>query len=329
MKLFKAYLLSKKKSIGWLLLLFTLLILSFALYHLPIRAVLYPMVLCLLLGLLAGVLDFLHVRNKHRRLREIQRHAAVMTGELPAADSPVEQDYQELLREIYRELEQVENASNIRYREMTDYYTVWVHQIKTPIAAMNLTLQNEDTPVARKLSSDLFRIEQYVEMVLAFLRLDSVSSDYLFREQELDTIIKQAVAKFSSEFIDRKIGLEYEPTSKTLVTDEKWLSFVVEQVLSNALKYTKKGTISIRMTSPDTLCVRDSGVGIAPEDLPRVFEKGYTGYNGRTDKRASGIGLYLCKRICDSLGMGIRLESQFEKGTAVYIDLKQYTLRKD
>ena len=113
------------------------------------------------------------------------------------------------------------------------------------------------------------------------------------------------------------------------MTDEKWLSFVIEQLLSNALKYTREGEIRVYLREPKTLCIEDTGIGIAPSDLPRVFEKGYTGYNGRTDKRASGIGLYLCRRVCEGLGIDIRIISELDKGTTVLLDLEQYKLKNE
>ncbi len=158
-------------------------------------------------------------------------------------------------------------------------------------------------------------------MAMTYLRLDSDTTDYLFAECSLDKIVKDAVKKLSTEFILRKISLEYDPVSQTVLTDEKWLSFVVEQVLSNALKYTKDGSVKIYMEEPLTLCVADTGIGISAEDLPRIFEKGFTGYNGRTDKKASGIGLYLCRRICDDLGCKISAASEIGVGTTVRIAL--------
>ena len=123
--------------------------------------------------------------------------------------------------------------------------------------------------------------------------------------------------------------LEYEPTELQIVTDEKWLSFVIEQILSNALKYTKSGSVKIYLERPKILCIEDTGIGIAPEDLPRIFENGYTGYNGRSDKKASGIGLYLCRRVCDNLGVGISAESELDKGTVIRLDLEQYEMKKE
>lgn len=145
----------------------------------------------------------------------------------------------------------------------------------------------------------------------------------------MDGIVRQAVKKFAGEFISRKISLVYEPLHTTVITDEKWLSFVIEQILSNALKYTPSGSITIRLEPDKKLCICDTGIGIAPEDLPRIFENGYTGYNGRTDKKASGIGLYLCKRICDKLGHGIAAESKPDEGTNIILNLSQRKLEPE
>lgn len=269
------------------------------------------------------VLDFAKIKRRHKILEKLGNMPSAMIDELPSVSNINDYGYQRIIRSLQKEISQLESDSNNRFNDMVDYYTVWAHQIKTPIASMRLTLQNEDTPLSRKLLSDLFRIEQYVEMIMAFLRLDSTSSDYVFKEHNIDTIIRQAVKKYANEFIDRKISLVYNPIDYTVVTDDKWLSFVIEQILSNALKYTQKGSIKIYMNENMMLCIEDTGIGIAPEDLPRIFEKGYTGYNGRSDKKASGLGLYLCKRICKNLDTGITVLSEIDKGTIVRIDLKQ------
>ncbi len=251
----------------------------------------------------------------------------VILEHLPAPSGLLEEDYQELLNLLCRERRELREEMEQRYREMIDYYTVWAHQIKTPIAAMRLMLQEEQTGTnIRALREELRRIEQYVEMVLCYLRLDSNSTDYVIREYDLDEIVKQAVRRHATTFIQKKLRLEYEPLDARVVTDEKWLLFVIEQVLSNALKYTDEGGIAITLEAPKTLCIRDTGIGIAPEDLPRVFEKGYTGDNGRSDKKASGIGMYLCSRICANLGHGISVDSTPGQGTEVRIDLKNAEL---
>ena len=329
MDLFKSYIKERRIGITVFFLFCAVFFATFLLYRLPMKAVLYPTLLCSLLGVIFIFVDFVRVRRRHKQLSKIKDLSASMISSMPAIESVEDKDYQAIIKSLQAEISNLQTLTYARYRDMTEYYTVWVHQIKTPIASMRLTLQNEDTPLSRKLSSDLFRIEQYVEMVLAFLRLESVSNDYVFKEYSIDTVIKQSVAKFASEFIDRKIRFIYEPTDVTVITDDKWLSFVVEQVLSNALKYTREGSIKIYMREPKKLCIEDTGIGIAPEDLPRIFEKGYTGYNGRIDKKASGIGLYLCKRICENLGAEISVASDPDKGTTVCIDLEQYELNKE
>lgn len=328
MKFFGAYIKQKSKTILAMLLFCIVFAVVFILYKLPLEAVIYPSLLCGLFGLVFIALDFVWAKRKHKMFLELSHLSSAMINELPSVSSVDDSDYQMIIRLLQEEVAELETDSNNRFNNMVDYYTVWAHQIKTPIASMRLTLQNEDTPLSRKLLSDLFRIEQYVEMIMAFLRIDSTSSDYVFREHNIDVIIKQAVKKFAHEFIDRKITLEYEPIEYKIITDDKWLSFVVEQVLSNALKYTRKGSIKIYMNEQKMLCIEDTGIGIAHEDLPRIFEKGYTGYNGRSDKKASGLGLYLCKRICRKLDLEITVSSEIDNGTIVFIDLNQYKVKE-
>lgn len=329
MNLFLSYLRQRQKGILAFFLFCAVFAVSFLLYHLPIAAIVYPTLFCVLLGCVFAVWDFSRAKKKHHALLEIQNLSASMISAFPEPHGTDDEDYQAIIHALQNEAIESSALASARYQDMVEYYTVWVHQIKTPITSMRLSLEKEDTALSRKLSSDLFQIEQYVEMVLAFLRLDSNSSDYVFEEYKLDGIIEQAITKFAPEFIARKIHLNYTPTDKTVVTDDKWLSFVIEQILSNALKYTHSGEIRIDLCVPNTLCIEDTGIGIAPSDLPRVFEKGYTGYNGRSDKRASGIGLYLCRRICDKLGIEIRILSTLGKGTTVLLDLDQYKLKND
>ena len=302
---------------------------SFLLYHLPVEAGIYPALLCAVLGIIILVFDFLRVKREHEALQSIRSITDTIAGAFSTIDgiSIKDEDYQQIIRLISEEHGVYHTETNRKYADMIDYYTVWAHQIKTPIASMRLHLQNEDSALARKLTVDLHRIEQYVEMVLTFLRLDSGSTDYVIKEYDLDKIVKQAVRKFSSDFIGRKLRLVYEPLNTTVITDEKWLGFVIEQVLSNALKYTPAGSITITLEKEKTLRIRDTGIGIAPEDLPRIFENGYTGYNGRIDKKASGIGLYLCKRVCTNLGHTITARSVVDVGTIIDIDLAQIYLK--
>lgn len=329
MRLFFAYVSAHRRVIIMFLLFCAVFGVTFALYRLPVGAEAYPALLCVLFGVVYAVFDIGRAARKHRVLSRIRSRADAVSDELPAARTLDDGDYQAIIKSLCDEASQNEDAYAERFRDTVDYYTAWVHQIKTPITSMRLTLEREDSPVFRSLSSDLFMIEQYVGMVLAFLRLDADTNDFVFAECRLGDVIDGAISKFASEFIARKIRLEYTPTDASVVTDEKWLSFVIEQILSNSLKYTREGSVMIYVREPKTLCIEDTGIGIAKSDLPRVFEKGYTGYNGRTDKRASGLGLYLCRRICDSLGAKIDISSEVGRGTLVSVDLEQYELGRE
>ncbi len=322
MQLLLAYLKDKKRIIFAWVLFAVIFYTCFALYQLPLKAVIYPTFICTGFICAFFVYDFLQIKKKQQILTEAEQLSENILEILPAAENIEEKEYQHIIKLLCRQQSDTVAKMNCRYDDMVEYYTIWAHQIKTPIASMRLHLQNEDSALSRKLMSDLLRIEQYVEMVLTFLRLDSDTTDYVFKEYDLDIIVRNAVRKLRSEFIDRKLRLVYEPLQESIITDEKWLSFVIEQILSNALKYTKEGGITITLESPKTLCISDTGIGIAPEDLPGIFEKGYTGYNGRSDKRASGIGLYLCRRICSKLGHNISAASVMGEGTAIRICLK-------
>ncbi len=329
MRFFWSYLVSRRRLLGVLAGVLIIFIASFALYRLPLGAVMYPALISFAVVAAAGALDFIAVRRRHLELRRLASLPASLLEVLPAPSGPVEADYQEILRALREEYTGLELTYSGKMRDMTEYYALWAHQIKTPITSMGLALESEDSPLARRLTSDLRDIQRYVDMVMAFLRVDSESSDFVFREHPIDAIVRESVAGFASQFISKRIRLDYETIPGTVVTDEKWLSFVLGQLLSNALKYTKSGAVSIYMEEPKALCISDTGIGIAPEDLPRVFERGYTGCNGRADKRASGIGLYLCRRVCEKLGVGISIESELGAGTTVKLDLRQYELRRE
>lgn len=328
MSFFKGYLKERWKRLLMLLLFVCIFAFSFWVYRLPVRAVIYPCALCLLFGAVFAAYDITKAYRRHKFFKELHRRNTELISALPEPEGIVDSDYQQLISVLKEKIAEITAQTDSRIRDTVDYYTVWAHQIKTPIAAMRLTLQKEDVPEARRLASELSRIEQYVEMVLVFVRLGSDYSDYVFTQQDIDEIIRSSVKKFASEFIDRRIRLEYDSVNIQAVTDEKWFAFVVEQLLSNALKYTREGSIKI-YSEGKVLCIKDTGIGIAPEDLPRVFDKGYTGCNGRTDRRASGLGLYLCRRICQNLGIDISISSTVGEGTTVRLDLGQYKLGKE
>ncbi len=315
-----------KSRLGSLLawtIISVIFIMIFTLYELPVEAAGYGAAVSGFFGLLIMTVDFIRFRKKRKRLRELENEIIFTIENLPIPSNGVEEGYTELIKILFEEKKRLKDETDKNYADMTEYYTLWAHQIKTPIASMDLILQNSGTPEGRELSENLQRIEQYADMVMCYLRLNSDYTDYIIKEYDIDSIIRQAVRKFSQQFIRKKLKLTYEPIGKKAVTDEKWLLFVVEQVISNAVKYTKTGGVEIYAEEPLALCIKDTGIGIAPEDLPRIFDRGYTGCNGRLDKKASGIGLYLCKKICSRIGSSITAESREGQGTIIRITLTE------
>lgn len=321
------YLKKNRFVIGGLLTFLAIFCTVFVLYGKPLEAVVYGLLLCLVLTVVLLAVGFVGYYKKIWQLSQLQKMLPELPREFPKSASVGEELYQKMMMELGQECQRQANEYAKHREELLDYYTLWVHQIKTPIAAMRLLMQSEGQSHVL-LEMELFKIEQYVEMVLGYLRCESMSSDLSFREYKLDGLVRQAVRKYKKLFILQRITLEYEPLNVSVLTDEKWLVFVLEQLLSNALKYTPRGKITICMTESEakTLVIRDTGIGIAPEDISRVFERGFTGRNGRRDKRSTGIGLYLVKKILDKLSHGIRIESCPGEGTAVYLKLERADL---
>ena len=293
----------------------------FSLYDLEIEAIYYSVMLCSFIGLIYICINFINYYKKHIQLYKLQNEISISLENLPSPKTLMEEDYTNLILTLNKEYKNYISKSDIAKSDMIDYYTMWVHQIKTPISAMKLLIQTSESEISSDLSSELFKIEQYVEMVLSYIRLGSNKNDFVLKEYDLDNIIRQAVRKYAPLFIRKKISLDFQPTNYKVLTDEKWLVFVIEQLLSNAIKYTNKGKISIYSLENKKLVIEDTGIGISKEDIPRIFDKGFTGYNGRTDKKATGLGLYLCKNILDKLSHKISIESEVGVKTKVILDL--------
>ena len=296
---------------------------------LPVQAVGYALLLSLALSGVGFGAYRVYTLRRRARIRQVLRNLPQQMDGLPPAHGPVEADYQAALVALQAAYGKLATESERVRAEMLDYYTLWAHQIKTPIAAMRLLLQSETHPANRELTAELFRIEQYADMVLQYLRLDGRVSDFAFQTCALDEIVRRAVRKYAPLFIRSRVQLAYDGLPGEVLTDAKWLGFVVEQLLSNALKYTPQGVVTITQDGPQTLVIQDTGIGIAAEDLPRVCEKGFTGYNGRAGHKSTGIGLYLCSRILKQLGHGFSIASEQGKGTRVTIDLSTVSIPRE
>ena len=294
-------------------------------YNVDMEPVVYASYLICLIGGLFFCIDFYRYYKKHIFLVNMKDNI-LYSNDFPRNSDLIDCDYQILIN-VLKQMNHKNNRMNKQqFQEMEDYFTLWVHQIKLPIAAIKLLLETESVPDKKLMKSELFRINQYTDMVLAYLRMRSLDSDYVFKIYDLDELIRQVIRKFSGEFIRKKINIDFEETHIKVLSDEKWLVFVLEQLVSNAIKYTKEGYVHI-YGCDSTLFIEDTGIGIDSADLPRVFEKGFTGFNGRTDKKATGLGLYLCKNIMNKLSHGLEIESEVNKGTRVILHLEHHDFR--
>lgn len=293
----------------------------FILYDVLAEPLLYAAVLTFIV--LAVFLAWDCYTEKRRHEERVRTMSAVPCKwrELPEAHTSAEQHYQNMIVSLGEELEKLAEQADCERQDMLDYYTAWVHQIKTPIAVIRLKI-SEDTPEHHALSVELSRIERYVDMVLQYIRIGSKSNDLVIREYKLDGMIREALRKQAEQFIEKRLALKYTSTDATVITDQKWLVFILDQLLSNAVKYTSSGTVTVDFCN-GLLTVSDTGVGIMPEDLPRIFEKGYTGMNGRIGQKSSGLGLYLAKKAAEMLSIPLSVESRIGVGSTFILDLRQ------
>ena len=256
---------------------------------LPAEPVRYAALLCAVGGAVCALPGYLQYRRRYKAAELALQGLPEAVDRLRAPLGAVEEAYDAALRRLCAMLAKSETDRQRQRIENADYFTMWIHQIKTPIAAMQLILREQDDVRSRELLAELFRIDQYAEMALTYA-----------------------------------LRCEIEPVCA--LTDEKWLAFILGQLLSNAVKYTENGTVTVRVTKELVLSVSDTGIGIAPEDLPRIFEKGFTGYNGRAGRKSTGLGMYLSRCAAEKLGHRISVQSAPGQGTTVSVDLRSVDL---
>ena len=268
--------------------------------------------------------DGARYRRKRRTMELIRERAELLPRDLPEPIDGLCGDYETLIHSLSRENERIKTESDRQQEETREYYTLWVHQIKTPISAMRLLLDARDDETARLLRQELFKVDQYADLALKFVKLGEISGDLVVERCDLNEIARAAVKKYSLLFVCNRLSVRIGELPADVPSDSMWLGFILGQLLSNSVKYTRAGG-GVRIYMEKTaLVVEDDGIGIRREDLPRIFEKGYTGYNGRMDNRASGIGLYLVKRAADALGITVSVESELGKGTRVLLRFPKY-----
>ena len=316
-RFFLAYLRSRSRlfvyllSLMFLVLLFQFLFASLGIYFL------YFFLLCCFVTILFFTWDILAEMQIYRQ--------EILYGDREA-QSPLERALAEKLEAREMELYQQRSDSERKLTDLLDYYTLWVHQIKTPIAASKLLVAEVvDRQLKQQLEQEIFKIDSYTNLVLQYLRLESFHDDLVLNQVQIEDLVKEIIRKYALFFIQKGLNVNLYDLDKEIVTDKKWLLVVIEQIISNSLKYTKEGGLEIYMEGQE-LCIKDTGIGIKNSDVLRVFERGFSGYNGRLTQQSSGLGLYLSKKISEELGHQIRIESEVGKGTTVRIQFAQVNL---
>ena len=303
---------------GWLIIEVVSLLVFF-LYDLTLLPWVHMSNILLVVLLICGFVDYSRTSRKHKLL--VDNHL-----DMVEPSNYIEETFMDIIEAERDNARIAKDKASSDYNDMLEYYTVWAHQVKTPLAGLSLTVQNiDDDSLRQTLQSELVRTEEYVDMVMNYLRLQSNDSDYVFVPVEINDVVRQEVRRMRTLFMSKKIGLSFDPEVSEgvkAVTDRRWLEFALGQVLANAVKYSNSGVVSISVL-PEYIEVKDQGIGISEEDLPRIFEKGYTGYNGRSDKKSTGIGLYLVKKAMTSIGGDIVITSKIGEGTCVKLVYKK------
>lgn len=323
--IFILYLKDRFKIISSYIIFASIFSIVFYLYRLPLYTILYAVVICLFITIIITTYDFYTYYKRHKVLSNIKNNITSTMDNLKEPRTLLEKDYQDLIKILYEDKKSLTLQLDKKHTDLIEYFTLWTHQIKTPLSAAHLLVQLKEDE-SEDIDKQLFEIEQYVDMALEYLRIDDMSNDLKLEKCSLDKLVKTAVKTYSKIFIYKDISLKLEELGTKIITDKKWLIFILKQVLSNALKYTSKGYIRIYLECENILVIEDTGIGIESEDLPRIYDRGFTGYNGRMDKKSTGIGLYLTKKVIDKLSHDIFITSEIDKGTTVKIDLSSKKL---
>lgn len=272
------------------------------------------------------ILEFLKERNFYNELEEVTENLDkkyLLAEVINKPDFIEGKIAYEAIREANRDMHEHINVYRDMQKEYKEYIEMWVHEIKTPIASTKLIIENNKNEITKNISGELKKIDEMIEQVLYYSKSDEANKDYIVKQFELKKAVMNTVKRNSRDFISKRITLNVEDINEKVFSDIKWVEFIINQILINSLKYTPNGgSINIRSNEYKNqiiLVIEDTGVGIEEKELNKVFLKGFTGENGRIFGKSTGIGLYLCKKLCDKLGLGINLTSEKNKGTRVSI----------
>ncbi|BAV02265.1 sensor histidine kinase [Lactococcus formosensis] len=286
----KRFLQTKIAQIGVFLVMLFIFVSNFLLWHLPIESLINATILALIVFVIYLVSSYFRWANREAILCDLKHELW---------------DLEENLR-----------AKEKHIKETEDIIKVWSHQMKIPLAAIDLMAQTEINPI--ELKNQTFALDNYLKMLLEYQRISNISTDFHFEKFSVAQLLRELLKKYSSFFIQKNLSVTISGDWE-ITTDRKWFSLAIEQLLNNAIKYTDEGSLTISIEE-DKIVLSDTGIGILPEDLPRIFEHGFTGYNGRGHYKASGLGLYLTKLILDRLDFSIKISSELGVGTSVEVE---------
>lgn len=290
--------------------------LTFVIQFLAGQNLIYARYTVLLMSFFLAIIlfcDGFRFTRRRRALRELSLYAP--PRELPSPTDALQADYIRALSELAAAYDGLKSRLNAAHGETLEYYTLWVHQIKTPIAALTLLLSDMESGQAGVMKQELFKIEQYADLALRYIKLEDIAADLVIEHCDIGAVVRECVKKFGVLIVYKRLSVDIDPIDANMLSDRRWLSFVLEQAISNAVKYTPAGSIRVSFEN-NRLTITDTGIGIRSEDLHRIFSKGYTGQNGRLDSRASGIGLYLAKKAADALNIRMQVRSRVGEGTS-------------
>lgn len=261
-------------------------------------------------------------RYKKRIEKVLQLNQTTYTSFNDEAIDSLDDAYEMQYRHLEKEFELFREETRMKEKDQLDYFTLWLHQIKTPISVISLILQRseDNSKEKQQLEQELIYLNNYTHMALNYLKLEETGKELDLTEVKLSSVIKETVKNYALLFIYNEISLDLDIADETVLTDYRWLQVLLEQILSNSLKYSTGGTINIYMATPTQLVIEDTGSGIRKEDLPKIFEKGYTGLNGRLHEKSTGLGLFLSRKICQRLGHTLTIDSEIGVGTKATID---------
>ena len=323
---FKEYL--KEKIIYISLLAFAVITIEILLipYNILVYIKIYIAIVIIAAFLIGFLVEYYSKKNYYdtvkSRIKELQEEYLIMEV-LPKADFTEANILEDVIRDIGKSM--LENVNKYKYlqEDYKDFIELWIHEIKIPIATSKMIVENNKNEITENINEELDKIDNYTEQALFYARSNTVEKDYIVRKIQLKEIVNTSILKNKAQLIQNKISIDTKNLDEIVYTDSKWCIFIINQIIQNSIKYSKNEDRQIEIYSKEKkeniiLHIKDNGIGIKESEITRVFEKGFTGENGRiTGKKSTGIGLYLCKKLCDKLGIGIEVGSEKNIGTEV------------